>query len=817
MTTALRRGSASYRAPEVLLHSVYSKKVDIWALGCILYELASRKIAFKGDLETINSRLTIQISVPRLPVTLGNHLQMMLNELLHKDAQQRPTVLDSKLLFRFYCFILNPTVTQDIGELKYLPSYAACRNLVLTCSDPKDFLKRLAGLFKDVSLSLCDVSNTSGETPLHWAAAKGADSVVQTLIKAKFFVHALGRSKQTALHWAARSGNSKALKLLLEAQCVVNAMDSQNRTPLHWAAGEGHIEIVDMLLRAGTDARICDSSALTALHWAAYGGHNSVVVKLLDAGIHPDIYRSPSPLLLAAERGHIEVVRTLLLRGSSHSSRNVGGETALYWAAVRGWKEIVKLLLAAGADPLVSDHSGNSPFEWAVTLGHWNIARTMLSTTLDCPLARGRYRNSPLFFACWSPLCVKSVLAAYTISANSIQPLKFLHHAVMDEDYESLETLLKAGARDTCVQVWFGDSALHWAAALGNIDITRLLLSHSNEYVSVRNNCDESPLDMAAAAGHNDVVKLLLNAGADISARDKHGKTALHRAVWSCHSEVVDSLIAAGVDVSATTYSGATALHRAAWQGQKDVVVSLLKSGANLDARYFQGGDTPFLRSIRSGDPNIIQLFLNSNADISVRGSHGANALHIAAHHGMLEVMKLLLASNIDVSCRTHAGETPLHWAVEKGNYRNYHVYFPNPRGSNAIVQLLLAAGSDVSAKTGRGQTPLDLATETGDMSVIQTLIQASLTASATKTDGTSLHQAVAEGNYDRAFWLAYEGNIDVLDINSDGETVLHLAAKLGDDKMVRMLLDAISCLSQLKAVAIETFGEVSILRDSVR
>ena len=49
-TTVYSRGTASYRAPELLsAKPLYSNRVDIWALGCILYELAFDRKAFHDD------------------------------------------------------------------------------------------------------------------------------------------------------------------------------------------------------------------------------------------------------------------------------------------------------------------------------------------------------------------------------------------------------------------------------------------------------------------------------------------------------------------------------------------------------------------------------------------------------------------------------------------------------------------------------------------------------------------------------------------------------------------------------------------------
>jgi serine/threonine protein kinase len=48
-TTLNSSGTASYRAPEVITHHEYNKKVDLWAIGCIFFEVIFRRKAFSSD------------------------------------------------------------------------------------------------------------------------------------------------------------------------------------------------------------------------------------------------------------------------------------------------------------------------------------------------------------------------------------------------------------------------------------------------------------------------------------------------------------------------------------------------------------------------------------------------------------------------------------------------------------------------------------------------------------------------------------------------------------------------------------------------
>jgi eukaryotic-like serine/threonine-protein kinase len=54
-TTIEYRGTASYRAPELLNAGRFNNNVDVFALGCILYEMVTGRQLFAGDYSTVCS------------------------------------------------------------------------------------------------------------------------------------------------------------------------------------------------------------------------------------------------------------------------------------------------------------------------------------------------------------------------------------------------------------------------------------------------------------------------------------------------------------------------------------------------------------------------------------------------------------------------------------------------------------------------------------------------------------------------------------------------------------------------------------------
>lgn len=64
-----------------------------------------------------------------------------------------------------------------------------------------------------------------------------------------------------------------------------------------------------------------------------------------------------------------------------------------------------------------------------------------------------------------------------------------------------------------------GLTALHWAAAYGQLTSVQLLIAHGAK-VDILGPEGETPLLMAASGGHHDVVRVLLNEGANVNHVD---------------------------------------------------------------------------------------------------------------------------------------------------------------------------------------------------------------------------------------------------------------------------------------------------------
>ena len=84
-------GTAAYMSPEQAKGNAVTKTTDIWAFGCVLYEMLTGTMAFKGDGTADTMALVVRGEPDSglLPPTLPPGIRSLLRHCLHKDPRRR--------------------------------------------------------------------------------------------------------------------------------------------------------------------------------------------------------------------------------------------------------------------------------------------------------------------------------------------------------------------------------------------------------------------------------------------------------------------------------------------------------------------------------------------------------------------------------------------------------------------------------------------------------------------------------------------------------------------------------------------------------
>ena len=124
-------GTPIYLAPEIIKEQGHDKRVDIWCIGVLLFELITKKVPFQGkDLETLKSNiLHLKISWPQ---EMNPDAKDLISKILKLDPNQRMP-LEEMLEHPFF--------------LKYFPDAPSClilpdpnityKTFVVSKDDPK--------------------------------------------------------------------------------------------------------------------------------------------------------------------------------------------------------------------------------------------------------------------------------------------------------------------------------------------------------------------------------------------------------------------------------------------------------------------------------------------------------------------------------------------------------------------------------------------------------------------------------------------------------------------------------------------------------
>ena len=176
----------------------------------------------------------------------------------------------------------------------------------------------------------CQNDTGSPDTALLQASTVGYEKSLELLLKDGVTVNDIS----AALVVAASAGYTKSVKCLLQSKMVNLAGDSV-RLALTFAACEGHSSIVELLIDAGADVNIPDQDGQTVLMLALQQMNAKAVKILIRSGA--DV---TTPLIHAAKRGYLNVMKLLLESGANVNFADETGTTTVMMTSKQGNRDM---------------------------------------------------------------------------------------------------------------------------------------------------------------------------------------------------------------------------------------------------------------------------------------------------------------------------------------------------------------------------------------------------------------------------------------------------------------------------------------------
>ena len=427
------------------------------------------------------------------------------------------------------------------------------------------------------------------------------------------------QTQTTPLHQAVLAGDRAAVQRLIRSKADVNAANRYGVTPLSLAAQRGHADLIDVLLKAGASVKTAEAK----------------------------LPEGQTLLMHAARAGSVASLKALIAAGSSLNARETRtGTTAVIWAATSNRGDAVRVLAEAGAD-----------------------------------------------------LNVLSKVTSYPHTQNGVLL------SGLEEGYSYVgQTVLPRG----------GWSAAMYAAREDGVDAARAL-AESGANLDLTDPEGTTALIVAIINGHYDVAAVLVEKGANPNIADIKGMTPLYAAV---------DMHTIG-DTFGRPYPPKDVI-----DGSLDAARMLITSGANVNTRLkapilkrvYDAGDnrlgegaTPFMRAARKCDVEMMRLLLDAKADVTLAQKSGNTPLMLCAGavsggnsedtpervsaDEALAAIRLALDSGVDVNAQNGTGDSALHTAVTAGG------------GQPAIIRLLVERGARLDLKNKADRTPLEAAT----------------------------------------------------------------------------------------------------------
>ncbi|XP_066480502.1 transient receptor potential cation channel subfamily A member 1 [Tiliqua scincoides] len=525
-------------------------------------------------------------------------------------------------------------------------------------------LELMQMIIDDSSAEVLNVTDCSGNTPLHWATKKRQVESIKLLLRGGANPNILNSSTMAPLHLAVQSLYNEIVKILAEHSSTdVNLEGESGNTPILVACYKDNPEALNILIENGGLINKANSLGCMPVHAAAFSGAKLcleiVIKKGEELGYSPENHINfinngkCSALHLAVQSGDLEMIKMCIEYGAQIDLKQGNKCTALHFAATQGATDILKLMMSSytGDEPIIDALDGNKEtlLHRAALFDHYELAEYLISmgAKIDSVDIEGR---TPLLRA---TSCASWKIVNLLLSKGANVDLKdqlgrnFLHLTVLhpgglqhlNEKFlqmKNIQDLVTDEDNEGC-------TPLHYACRQGVPLSVNSLLS-LNVSICSKSRDKKSPLHFAASYGRINTCQRLLRDMEDtrlLNEGDKKGMTPLHLAAQNGHEKVTQFLLKKGA-LFLCDYKGWTALHHAAFGGYTRTMRIILDTNVKCTDNVDEDGNTALHLAAREGHSKAVRLLLEDGAKM-VLNKADASFIHEAIHNGRKDVVNAII------------------------------------------------------------------------------------------------------------------------------------------------------------------------------